>query len=530
VGEVAFLGGLGAPTVLGRGDDGAADRVRFFRQRPQELEATGPIEGRAMSRRQLVLRAFAGGVEVERVGRCPLFVNGIAAEKALVTPGDTVLVKGVALAAPEEKRMASRSRNRVAFWMLGGMLSAAACCFTSCTPRSSSTTVARPPDDPALVSAAARASNQFGFDLYGRLIRSFPPQGRNLVFSPLSAEVALAMTSAGARGETAVQMETVLHIQGVARVHEAFGHLLAAVNDRNGQAGMELHAANRLWGQEGVEFRSSFVRLLDERYGAPLGRVGFLGAPEQALAAINQWVASETRNRIQNLIDKIDRDTRLVLVNAIYFKGLWSAAFKKEDTTPRDFKTKEGPVQAPLMSRIGKYRYAHADGVQLVELPYRGGLSMVILLPDNDDGLGAVENRLPASYDRWLAALQMKNVDLLLPRWKSVDVDPMELGPLLSELGMPLAFSSAADFSGIAPGRLKIARVIQKSFIEVTEEGTEATAATAVIMVEVSARGGGPVTFHADHPFLYLIRDPLTGLVLFMGHVTDPRDKASQGS
>jgi serpin B len=148
---------------------------------------------------------------------------------------------------------------------------------------------------------------------------------------------------------------------------------LAAVNAKNGQDGMELHAANRLGGQEGVGFRSSFVRLLDELYRAPLGRVSFAGAPDEARAAINQWVASETRNRIQDLIDKIDRDTRLILTNAVYFKGLWSAAFKKEETKPRDFKTKEGPVQAPLMSRIGKYRYAHADGVELVELPYRRG-------------------------------------------------------------------------------------------------------------------------------------------------------------
>jgi serpin B len=335
------------------------------------------------------------------------------------------------------------------------------------------------------------------------------------------------MTSAGARGETAVQMETVLHIRGLARAHEAFGHLLAAVNAKNGQDGMELHAANRLWGQEGMGFRSSFVRLLDELYRAPLGRASFAGAPDEACASINQWVASETRNRIQDLLDEIDPDTRLVLTNAIYFKGFWSAAFKKDDTKPLNFKTKAGPVQVSLMWRGGNYRYGHADGVQLLELPYRGSLSMVILLPDSDDGLSALEDRLAASHDRWLTTLAVKDVDLLLPRWKGVD--KFELKEPLSDLGMPIAFSRHADFSGIADEALAISHVIQKAFIEVTEEGTEAAAATAVIMVEVSAGGGGPVTFHADHPFLYLIHEPLTGLVLFMGRVSDPRESQGTG-
>jgi serpin B len=292
---------------------------------------------------------------------------------------------------------------------------------------------------------------------------------------------------------------------------------------------MTLHVANRLWGQENLEFDVSFVRLLAEHYKAPLGRVDFGKAPEAARAAINRWVAGETRDRIQNLLPEgaLDAYTRLVLASAVYFKGAWQVAFNPTNSQPGEFRTKNGPARTSLMSQRGRFRYGHADGVGVAELPYRGGLSMLVVLPDADDGLPGVEAQVAGSYDRWLATLTVRDVDLKIPPWKTVS-DAIYLNDPLKELGMQLALSDYADFSGITPrGGIMISLVVQKAFVEVTEEGTEAAAATAVVMVVVSSGGlpppRPPIPFHADHPFLYLIRDPDTGLVLFIGRVLDPR-------
>jgi serpin B len=370
----------------------------------------------------------------------------------------------------------------------------------------------------AAVEHAATASNQFGFDLYQRL----RGQDGNLIFSPASAEFALAMTSAGALGETLAQMESVLHLRGVVEPHAAFGALLSALRKSNGREGMTLSIANRLWAQQSFSFNPDFLHTMGHRYDAPLGRVNF-GESQKAREAINRWVAGETRDRIPSLLGEgeVTSDTRLVLANAVYFKGAWRVAFDQKDTKPGQFRTKGGPVPADLMHRTGKYRYGHVDGVQLAELPYRGGLSMLVVLPDADGALADVEGRLAESYGRWLSELAVEEVDLEIPRWKTIS-DEMNLGDHLRSLGMQLAFSDAADFSAMTTQeKLHISLVIQKAFVQVTEEGTEAAAATAVIIVSVSAQ----VTpqFHADHPFLYFIRDPETGLVLFMGRVLDPR-------
>ena len=371
----------------------------------------------------------------------------------------------------------------------------------------------------ATIQSAATASNQFGFDLYQRL------RGKdgNLIFSPASAEFALAMTSAGARGETLAQMESVLHLRGVVQPHAAFGALLSALRKRNGREGMTLSIANRLWAQQSLSFNPDFLRTMVDRYDAPLGRVNF-GESQNARDAINRWVAGETRGRIPSLLGDggVTSDTRLVLANAVYFKGEWQVAFDPKDTAPGTFRTPGGPVTADLMHKRGKkYRYRHIDGVQLAELPYRGGLSMVIVLPDADDGLAAVEDRLTANYEGWISELAAKEIDLKIPRWTTVS--EMMLNEPLKDLGMRHALSDA-DFSAMTQEKLSISMVVQKAFVQVTEEGTEAAAATAVILGGIAGIGYLAIpSFHADHPFLYLIRDPETGLVLFVGRVADPR-------
>jgi serpin B len=387
------------------------------------------------------------------------------------------------------------------------------------------------PESPTASSAstaadAANASNRFGFDLYGRLPKVDPsqPRGFNLIMSPASAEIALDMAATGARGETLTQMETVLHLRGLADAHAAFGSLLATINGRDGTEGMALHTAKRLWGQEGLPFESSFLCLLSQRYGAPLGRVDFVGATEAARLAINAWAATETHDRIQNVIPPgaLTSDYRLVLASAVYFKGRWQAEFEPRATTTGQFATKSGPVEAKMMAQAHWFRYGHVDHEQVLELPYRGGLSMVVVLPDATDGLSGIEGRMRESYDRWLSSLKSAYVDLQLPRWKIESF--MDLGAPLSAMGMSRAFSRVADFSGMTTSeRLSIGFVIQKAFVETNERGTEAAAVTVIGMAYSSGIVPPPsVPFHADHPFLYFIRDPATGLVLFIGRVVDP--------
>ncbi len=378
--------------------------------------------------------------------------------------------------------------------------------------------VAAPP------TSAAEASNRFGFDLYAR---ARVPHA-NLIFSPASVAVALAMASAGARGETLTQMSRVLRMEALPDPHRSFGDLVASLNDRDGKDGVVLRVANRLWGQRGQAFEPDFLALLQKRYGAPLGQVDFISAREAAAKAINDWVNAETHHRIANLIDPGDLDdaTALVLTNAVYFKGRWESPFDKRATQDGDFASASGTVAVPTMHKLGSYSYAKVDGAQIVDLPYRGGLSMLIVLPDEVDGLSAIEGRMGRFYESWTEGLSKGRVlvDLQVPRWKARS--HVVLNDKLIAMGMLLAFGANADFSGITDSpRLSIEDVIQAAFVEVGEEGTEAAAATAVSFHYASDDGPltPPVVFHADHPFLYLIRDPESGTVLFIGRVVDPR-------
>jgi serpin B len=380
-----------------------------------------------------------------------------------------------------------------------------------------------PPDDVIGAGPAARASNAFTLDLYARL----RPASGNFLFSGPSAAFALAMVEGGARGETRAELDRVLHAETLTDVGPAFAVLLRHLNALDGQDGVELHVANRLWGQRGTPFAGDFLAAVDRDYGAALAQVDFVGAPVDAVNEINRWVATETHDRIPNLLEgPLSGATRLVATNAVYFKGKWVTPFSKTATKEENFFTPSRTVKTQMMSRSIHASYAHVDGVQVVELPYRGGLSMLVALPDEKSGLPAVERNLPQRYPSWREALQKSSddVDLKLPKWSA----PwrVELGPALKTMGMHRAFGAGADLSGICTEhRLRVDAVIQKTFVEVNEEGTEAAAATGVTVVIISEtiRLTPPPVFHADHPFLYAIRDPKTDAILFMGHVVDPR-------
>ena len=392
-----------------------------------------------------------------------------------------------------------------------------------CVCLSLSAARAAPPDRPS-PAAAVTASNQFGFDLYARLAVG----QKNMICSPVSASIALTMAWAGARGETEREMARALSLGPTAaeETHAAFGALLDVLNRRNGREGVALEVADRLWGQQDVEFAPEYLRLLADRYHAPLEKVDFIRAAEQARVAINRWGAAKTHGRIREVLHPGDlhMDTRLVLTNAVYLKAAWQAEFAKNATVDGPFAAPTGKVVAKMMHQQASFNYGRAPGVRILELGYRGDLSMLIVLPDAKGGLAAVESRLAASYEGWLKALRFKRIDLELPRWTIRS--RLELAGALAAMGMSNAFTAAADFSGMSSARrLFIDKVLQEAFVKVDEEGTEAAAVTVVMMRAVSAMiyREEPIPFHVDHPFLYLIRDKKTGAVLFIGRVVDPR-------
>jgi serpin B len=306
-----------------------------------------------------------------------------------------------------------------------------------------------PPSAPAPAGVAstsadvAAASNAFGFDLFAHL----KPASESVIFSPFSAAVALNMAAAGARGQTRTEMLGALSIdpKHAAGAYASLGSVLAALNARDGTAGLALHVADRLWGQSGVAFKPDFLALLRDSYGAPLEAVDFAGAPEAARAAINQWVATQTRGHVRGIPGDgdITPATDLVLTNAIYFKGTWEKPFPLEATLPRRF---GGVSTVPMMAQWEEFDYTRDDGVQVIELPYRGDLSMVVVLPDGANDLPAVERKLALNCPGWVAALRPDDVDLWLPRWTIATW--LDLGGPLQEAGMRLALTRAADFLG----------------------------------------------------------------------------------
>jgi serpin B len=373
---------------------------------------------------------------------------------------------------------------------------------------------------------AAGAINAFATDLYAQLTS----QAGNLAFSPFSIETALAMVYAGARGRTADEMAAVLHLgPNNAATHAGYGALLRQLAADGNAPGSELDTADALWGQDGYSFSPGFLQLLRGAYGADLHRTDFRGATEQARATINDWVARQTHGKIQDLFPRgvLTGDTRLVLTNAVYFKGDWAVPFDPNDTHDGAFSVAPGrTVDVPLMHQEAMFRYGHRDGVQTLEMAYAGShLAMDVFLPDRANGLGDLERQFtPAHLARWTSGLRQQLVAVTLPKFQVTG--QFDLNHALSALGMPTAFSHAADLSGMNDGRdpLQISAVLHKAYVGVGEKGTEAAAATGVgIGVTCVPGGPTPQEFRADHPFVYTIRDTSTNAVLFLGRVADPR-------
>ncbi len=389
-----------------------------------------------------------------------------------------------------------------------------------------------PPADSPNLAELVDGNSAFAFSLY----QALKERDGNLLYSPHSISVALSMTYAGARGQTATQMADTLHfLLAQDRLHPTFNalaHELASrgqnAQGRNGEA-FRLNMVNALWGQQDHEFEEAFLDTLAESYGAGVRAADFIAAPEEARLAINDWAAQKTEDRIRNLIPPgiITPLTRLVLTDAIYFNASWSYPFNEAGTRAHPFHLLDGRVvNVPMMRLEEDLLYAAGDRFQAVDLPYVGDkLSMTIILPDGER-FREFEDALDASLlDRAILALEFRRVTLDLPKFEFES--QFRLSETLKSMGMSDAFdSAAADFSGMDgksclagnPECLYIREILHKAFVSVDEAGTEAAAATAVVMQQESAPPS-PVSVTVDRPFIFLIRDQETGAVLFMGRV-----------
>jgi len=376
-------------------------------------------------------------------------------------------------------------------------------------------------DNPKLQAVAA-GNSEFALELYKKISNS--GTSSNMFFSPFSISTALSMTYAGARGNTAKQMADTMHFRlSQSDLHEAFGDLTVALKTGKGY---RLEVANALWGQQGYAFQPDFLALIQKYYNGGFKAVDFAGQTEASRGIINSWVEQNTNDKIKGLLPQgsLTPLTRLVLTNAIYFKGDWATKFKPEETKSALFHIRpDETVDVPMMHQRGSFRYAEIDGVKVLEMPYAGGaLSMVVVLPKAN--LAEFDQTLtPDCLNEWLAKATERDIDITLPKFKFEA--EYQLKDILSGMGMVDAFDVlAADLSGISGKKdLSITKVIHKAVIEVNEEGSEAAAATAVI-IGVKAVPFNP-EFKADRPFLFLIRHNATGSILFLGRVMKPEYK-----
>ncbi|MCP4694156.1 MAG: serpin family protein [Desulfobacterales bacterium] len=354
----------------------------------------------------------------------------------------------------------------------------------------------------------------------------------NLFFSPYSISTALAMTWAGARGETATQMASALHFTlPDTRRHTASNALDLTLESRGeGAAGQDgegfrLNVSNAVWAQKDYPVLPAFLDIQAEHYGAGLGLLDFINAPDPSRLVINDWVSEETEEKIKDLIPagSISSDTRLVLTNAIYFNAAWSSPFDAALTASEPFYPLEGgQTTAEMMSQTERFPYAEGEDYQAVELPFDGNeLSMVILLP-REGKFRTFEAGLDQSgLQTILAALQGANVQLKTPKFK-YEAGSIRLRDTLTEMGMPIAFSGAADFSGIDGSySLLISDVLHQAYISVDEAGVEAAAATAVV-IGMGMAPAAPTEMTVNRPFIFFIRDIETEAILFFGRILQP--------
>lgn len=367
------------------------------------------------------------------------------------------------------------------------------------------------------VTSVVTANNQFALDLYSKL----KGEGGNVFFSPYSISTALAMTYEGARGQTAEEMKEVFYFPDSDFMRPSFAKIYNLINKEDKK--YKLHTANALWAQQDYAFLPEYLGLVGQYYGGKTTNLDFVTKTEESRKIINDWVEEKTNNKIKDLIPPgaINAMTRLVLTNAIYFKGTWVKQFDKKNTREWDFRiSPDKIVKAQMMSlQDEEFNYADTEKLQILEMPYDGEeLSMLILLPKEDDIESLEESLNAEKLNELRNMLTKQEVDVYIPKFTFETKYFMV--PTLKEMGMPTAFSANADFSGMDGTRnLFISNVIHQAFVEVNEEGTEAAAATAVIVALTAMPTN---MFIADHPFIFIIQERETGNILFLGKVVNP--------
>ena len=373
------------------------------------------------------------------------------------------------------------------------------------------------------IDAVVNANNQFAFDLYSQ----FKDENKdaNIFFSPYSISSALAMTYEGAKGQTAEEMQNVLHIPKDADVRRAnFAKIMNEIN-RKGKV-YNLSVANALWAQKDFAFIDAYFNIVEDYYGGKVTNLDFKTDTENSRVTINKWVEDKTNDKIKGLIQKgiLTPDTRLVLTNAIYLNANWSSQFEAENTGDGQFKLSSGTdTTVKMMHQTDYFNYGETSDLQILEMDYVGNdLSMLIILPKGDN-LGDLENVLSKEkIDELKKGMKNERVAVTLPKF-NFETKYLMAGDLM-KMGMPTAFSDSADFSGMTGKRdLAISQVIHQTFINVSESGTEAAAATAVVIRITSIpQTEEPKVFTADHPFIFIIQQKNTGNILFLGRVSDP--------
>lgn len=387
------------------------------------------------------------------------------------------------------------------------------------------TSLAQDQSNTAEINTIANANNQLAFDLFTEISEK---EKGNLFYSPFSVSTALAMTYAGSAGRTEAEMAQVLHFQpNTPSFHQNFGAYLARLAE-NAKGNIEFEMANRLWVEKNFKFKDSFFDLVNSAYGASTEKADFINNYEEARKVINEWVAQKTNRRIKDLIPVgvLDENTRMVLVNAIYFKGDWLHPFDSLETRNDVFHVEKGKdVTARFMKQTGYFNYATGEHCKMMRLPYKGDKqSMVVVLPNGIGDMDATEKEIQRiGFDK-LKYSAKQQLNISFPKFKMTM--PLALKKYFKELNMLNSFEEEADFSKMdSTKRLYISEIVHKAFVEVDEKGTEAAAATAVVMaVKTDAALHIPIVipFVADHPFLYYIVDNETNAILFMGRMCEP--------
>lgn len=399
--------------------------------------------------------------------------------------------------------------------------------------QSSGTSDDSPPPPAIPISEAEpiiEANNQFSLELYANV--KDKKEGENIFFSPYSISTAMAMMYEGARNETAKEIQSVFHFpEDPSILRSSFAVANSYLNRRG--TSYKLNTANALWVEKSFPLQDAFKAALMEFYMGEAFAVDFKGAAEKKRKRINQWVENETMGKITNLLpeNSLNSNTRLILTNAIYFKGEWEEPFEKDQTESEDFWLNENQKKAvPMMNKTDSFNYAQTEELQVLEMPYKGGdLSMLILLPKGKTpkDLKSLEESLTMeNMNLYRESLKRTEVNVFIPRF-TFERD-YKLKENLRDLGMPLAFDiqgqeQDAGFSGISKEKkLYVDQVVHKAFINVDEEGTIAAAATGAVFELTSSIRKDPPVFKADHPFVFLIQERTTGYTLFMGKVANP--------